>query len=81
LTENDFPSIGICVRNGYQGRGLGREFMNYLITEAKKMEKKGLRLNVYKDNERAYSLYKKLGFKEERIAIYMRLKFQKEKEG
>lgn len=77
--ENDFPSIGICVRDGYQGRGLGKKFMNYLINEAKRMEKKGLRLNVYKDNEKAYSLYKKLGFNEERIVIHMRLKFEEEK--
>jgi len=77
--ENDFPSIGICVRDGYQGRGLGKKFMNYLIKEAKKMGKKGLRLTVYKDNERAYSLYKKLGFKEERIVIHMRLKFEEER--
>jgi len=56
-----------------------KKFMNYLIKEAKKMRKKGLRLTVYKDNERAYSLYKKLGFKEERIVVYMRLNFEEEK--
>lgn len=55
--------------------------MNYLISEAKKMGKKGLRLTVYKDNEKAYSLYKKLGFKEERIVIHMRLNFEEKRKG
>ena len=71
-----FSIPGICVRDDYQGRGLGKKFMNYLIREAEKMGKKGLRLTVYKDNERAYSLYKKLGFREERIVIHMRLNFE-----
>jgi len=49
--------------------------MEYLIDFAKKKNKKGIVLTVYKDNERALNLYKKYGFEIERIIYSMKLKF------
>ena len=49
--------------------------MEHLIEIAKSMGKKGLCLTVYKDNEKGFNLYKKIGFKIERIIYSMKLKF------
>ena len=73
--NNDFPSLGICISDNYQGKGIGKELMEYLIDFAKKKNKKGIVLTVYKDNERALNLYKKYGFEIERIIYSMKLKF------
>jgi len=73
--NNDFPSLGICIRDDFQGKGIGKGLMEYLINFAKKKDKKGLVLTVYKDNENAISLYQKYGFEIERVIYSMRLKF------
>jgi len=74
--NNDFPSLGICIRDDFQGKGIGKGLMEYLINFAKKKDKKGLILTVYKDNEKAFSLYKKFGFEIERVIYSMKLKFR-----
>ena len=51
----------VYVRDGYQGKGLGREFFGF-IEEAYKEQVKRLRLEVEADNERAVDLYKRLGY-------------------
>jgi len=73
--DKDFPSLGICIRDGFQGKGIGKGLMEYLINFAKKKDKKGLVLTVYEDNEHALCLYKKYGFEIERVIYSMRLKF------
>jgi ribosomal protein S18 acetylase RimI-like enzyme len=73
--NNDFPSLGICIRDDFQGKGIGKGLVEYLINFAKKKDKKGLVLTVYKDNENAISLYQKYGFEIERVIYSMRLKF------
>ncbi|MGC9003432.1 MAG: GNAT family N-acetyltransferase [bacterium] len=60
--EADFPSIGICVADEYQGKGVGKALLERLIEEAERRRKKGLRLITMKDNFRAIALYKKCGF-------------------
>ena len=51
----------VYVRDGFQGKGLGREFFGF-IEEAYKEQVKRLRLEVEADNERAVDLYKRLGY-------------------
>jgi GNAT superfamily N-acetyltransferase len=60
--ESELPSIGICVADEYQGRGVGKALLGKLIEEAEKWRKKGLRLITMKDNLRAIALYKRFGF-------------------
>ncbi|MBC7328277.1 GNAT family N-acetyltransferase, partial [bacterium] len=58
----DIPTVGICISDKYQGKGIGKKLLEKLIDEAKRQNKMGLRLTVMKDNNKAISLYKKLGF-------------------
>jgi len=73
--SGDFPSLGIGIRDDYQGKGLGRILMEHLVELAKSLGKKGLSLTVFDDNKNAFHLYSKLGFKVERITYTMKLKF------
>jgi ribosomal protein S18 acetylase RimI-like enzyme len=64
--KNHIARMGIAIRQGYRGAGLGK----YLITEIMKLAKKQLKptpklfqLEVYENNEPAIALYKKMGFK------------------
>lgn len=58
----EIPYIGICVGEEYQGKGVGKKLLENLIAKAGQEGKRGLRLTVMKDNERAIALYRKLGF-------------------
>jgi ribosomal-protein-alanine N-acetyltransferase len=58
----DVPSLGIAVRSGSQGIGLGRLVMAYLHTEARRRGAPRIRLRVYPDNTRAVDLYRSLGY-------------------
>jgi alpha-mannosidase/GNAT superfamily N-acetyltransferase len=60
--DAELPSIGICVSDKYQGKGVGKALLGKLVEEAEKWGKKGLRLITMKDNVRAIALYKKFGF-------------------
>jgi RimJ/RimL family protein N-acetyltransferase len=56
------PWLGIAVRDGYQGRGIGDELMRFAISAAWEHAKGGILLTTHKDNLRAQALYKKHGF-------------------
>jgi ribosomal protein S18 acetylase RimI-like enzyme len=61
----------IYVLKTYQGRGVGKELIDFAISKAKQNEQKGLFLNVNKYNKARF-FYEKLGFsivKEEVIDI------------
>jgi RimJ/RimL family protein N-acetyltransferase len=58
----DILSLGIAVSDDYQGKGLGKKMMDFLISEALKSGKKGLHLTTDKDNSRGRALYLKCGF-------------------
>ena len=60
--EGDVPTLGICVRDGWQGVGVGRTLMARITAEAKRLRKKGLQLTVMKDNANAIALYQSFGF-------------------
>lgn len=56
------PLLGIGLQDDYQGRGLGVQMMELLIREARKAHKTGIELTTCPDNERAFALYRKVGF-------------------
>jgi len=55
------PSLGIAVRPGRQGQGLGSQMMDHLILAAKEAGAPSITLFVYKSNP-AYRLYERKGF-------------------
>ena len=77
LTEVNFinrnASLGIVIgEKEYQGKGLGEEIMQLGINYAfKSLNINKIRLSVISDNQRALSLYKKLGFKEEGLLKFV----------
>ncbi len=57
------PLLGIGLRDDLHGRGLGRQMMKRLIDEAVENGNEGIELTTMLDNERAFALYKKVGFR------------------
>jgi ribosomal protein S18 acetylase RimI-like enzyme len=53
-------AVGILPR--YRGHGIGRQLMNYLIDQARLAGVDTVQLEVITQNERAYRLYRSLGF-------------------
>lgn len=56
--------ISILVSKKFQGKGLGLKAMKCMEKKAKGMDISKLVLNVFEENVKAISLYKKLGYKE-----------------
>ena len=56
--------IGIALYQKYTGQGIGRIMLKKLIDEAKKAKFEQCELRVVEGNDRAFKLYKKLGFAE-----------------
>lgn len=55
-------TIGIALFQKYTGMGIGRSMIEKLISAAKEKGIEQIELEVVADNERAISLYKKMGF-------------------
>jgi [ribosomal protein S18]-alanine N-acetyltransferase len=58
----EIPTLGIYVCKKFQGRGFGRWFMGELHRLAAERGAEKIRLTVMKNNEKAISLYEKLGY-------------------
>lgn len=56
--------IGIAIEKAYCGCGLGTILMKKALEKAKEVGLEQVELGVYDGNEKAISLYRKLGFKE-----------------
>ncbi|MEM0057989.1 MAG: GNAT family N-acetyltransferase [Candidatus Bathyarchaeia archaeon] len=56
--------IGIAIKKGFRGIGIGTEMMKTLEEYARKMGLKVLMLSVFANNTLAINLYKKMGFVE-----------------
>jgi len=56
--------LGMAVRSGYRGIGIGTEIMRALIEEARTAGLMVLILDHYETNKAARGLYEKVGFKE-----------------
>ncbi|MGL5649746.1 MAG: GNAT family N-acetyltransferase [Clostridium sp.] len=63
LNENEVSFL--YVGNAYAGHGIGKKLLEVGIDELKNtIKEKEITLDLFKTNERAKALYKKLGFKE-----------------
>jgi len=67
LRNKFYGSLGIVVRDGFQGLGIGSKMLHYLIILARKEGLKKIRLTVLADNYRAIKLYEKFRFKRVRF--------------
>lgn len=68
LDEPDFfYVVGFYIRPQWQGRNLGRQLLELLGEESRRMGAAGLVLTVAPDNHRALRLYRSHGFVEERF--------------
>ena len=56
------PVLGIAVRDGIRGKGLGGKLIDYAIAEAKAAGKGGIRLTTQFANLRGQTLYESRGF-------------------
>jgi len=59
----DRSTFGICVRQAYQGSGVGRALATRLFAVGRKLAPPVIQLTVQKANQRGVSLYTSLGFK------------------
>jgi len=57
-------NLGIAIKSGYRGIGIGTQIMKTLIEESRKAGLKILILDHFAINTTARSLYKKMGFKD-----------------
>ncbi len=55
-------SLGMVVRDGYQGRGIGTMMMRAMISFARRKNMKKIWLATYADNRLTENFYKKFGF-------------------
>jgi len=55
-------SFGICVRREHQGLGAGRALMTRIVALSRTIGPGVISLTVQKSNDRAFALYRKMGF-------------------
>ncbi len=60
--SSELPILGIGIVDAWQGKGVGKALMADLHREAKRRGRPGLRLTVFKTNEKAQALYKRFGY-------------------
>lgn len=61
---NHVGILGIAIKKGYRGIGIGTEIMKTLIEESRNAGLKVLVLDTYETNKLAQALYRKMGFKD-----------------
>jgi len=59
----NIPSLGICIRNGYENKGYGQLMTVKTIQKAAELCYKEVILHVHEKNVRALDLFKRMGFK------------------
>ena len=58
----EVPSLGLCVRPGYQGKGLGPALTYHLLATARLKGARKMILKVKRDNPTAIAMYAQIGF-------------------
>jgi ribosomal protein S18 acetylase RimI-like enzyme len=56
------PWLGVCVRDGYKGKGIGSMLMRHVETYCRERGKGGILLTTHVDNHKAQGLYEKVGY-------------------
>lgn len=83
LTKFDKPTkkhnciLGIVVLDIFQNKGFGKKICKHMIKTAWKKNLSKIWLNVFYDNESAFSLYKSLGFEIEGVFLNDEIKNKK----
>ncbi len=62
-TKEPTAVLGIGITDAYQDQSLGTQMMEILIEDAKAIGLEGIELTTVLDNERAFGLYRKMGFR------------------
>lgn len=60
--QSSIPLLGIGIADAVQGEGLGRQMMERLNEDARAAGKEGIELTTMQHNDRAFALYRKVGF-------------------
>lgn len=60
--QEPIPLLGIGLADAFQGEGLGAQMMTILIDDAKAAGRDGIELTTMQHNDRAFALYRKMGF-------------------
>jgi len=61
--QDPIPLLGIGIADAFQGEGLGAQLISLLIDDARAANRDGIELTTMQHNDRAFELYKKVGFK------------------
>jgi len=56
------PVLGIGLADAWQGQGLGKPFLEHLVAAARAAGRAGIELTTVPENERAFALYRSVGF-------------------
>ena len=62
-----------AVKQGHQGKGIGRELINFAIRKAKSLKCKDIELSVNPENKGAIGFYEKVGMKVKNIKYMMKV--------
>lgn len=62
--DQPVPLLGIGLADAWQAQGLGEAMMRLLIEEARAANRDGVELTTVLTNERAFHLYRRMGFEE-----------------
>jgi ribosomal protein S18 acetylase RimI-like enzyme len=60
--QEAIPLLGIGLADAFQSEGLGAQMMAILIDDAKAAARDGIELTTMQHNDRAFALYRKMGF-------------------
>lgn len=63
----------LYLEHEFRGKGIGKRVMEFITEEAKKMNIKGLHLEVERHNEKALSLYRAFQFKDHHRILMTRM--------
>lgn len=59
----------IFLREPYRGKGIGTQTFAFLEAECRKLDVRALHLEVMSENQRAYALYRKLGYADRQSSL------------
>jgi ribosomal protein S18 acetylase RimI-like enzyme len=69
--ENEYYIDSVAVAPEYQGRGIAKELIKYAENEGRKHGYEKMSLVVHENKDKAYSIYKKIGYEEDsELIIY-----------
>jgi len=63
LRNRHYGSLGIVVRDGFQGMGIGSKLINFMFALARREGIRKIRITVLADNYNAIKFFEKFGFK------------------